>query len=223
MSNTQKIYSKTTYSRISDESGRYEINVNLKGLGLEPMHMVSVDGLLEGLKAIVFLENGWKTVADADSDVFVSGLDRHFRKVLAHAAAFDVLREHGYDDYLNFLGSPAPQIPTDAPGQKDITLICDEDVRFEFHNIIDVGYENLSVSGTREGLSDNIAFLIYQLAYQSFCDKDGDQVAALLDRCSKGAKRRMDDKSMDEEGFTTYLQPWITAIENQADSEKGKD
>lgn len=223
MSNTQKIYSKTTYTRISDESGRYEIEVNLKGPGVEPMHMVSVDGLLEGLKAIVFLENGWKKIEDADSDVFVSGLDRHFRKVLAHTAAFDVLREHGYDDYLNFLGSPAPQIPTDVPGEKAITLICDEDVQFAFHNIIDVGYESISVSGTRESLSDNIAFLIYQLAYQSFCNKDGDQVAALLDRCSKGAKRRMDDKSMDEEGFKTYLQPWITAIENPAAIEKGKD
>lgn len=223
MGKTQKIYSKTTYDRISDESGRYEINVNLKGPGVEAMHMVSVDGLLEGLKAIVFLENGWKKIGDADSDVFVSGLDRHFRKVLAHAAASDVLREHGVDDYLSFLGSPAPQIPTDIPGEVDITLIRDEDVQFTFHNIIDVGYESLSVSGTRESLSDNIAFLIYQLAYQSFCNKDGDQVAALLDRCLKSGKRRMEEKSMDDEGFARYLQPWITAIENQSESEKGND
>ena len=211
---TRKIYSKTTYERFLETSDWYEIEVRLNGPGTVATQMVAVDGLLEGLKAIVFLENGWKKIGDADSDVYVSGLDKHFNKVRDHIAASDVLRKHGHEDYLSFLGNPAPQIPTACPEQGAITLIRDEDVHFSFINIIDFGYKNVSVSGSREGLSDNITFLIYLLAHQ-FYNKDSEQVAALLDRCLKSTKRRMDDKSMDEEGFETYLQPWITAIENQ--------
>ena len=94
MDKTQKIYSKTTYERFLETSDWYEIEVRLNGPGTVATQMVAVDGLLEGLKAIVFLENGWKKLGDADSDIYVSGLDKHFNKVRDHIAASDVLRKH---------------------------------------------------------------------------------------------------------------------------------